>query len=115
MALKASEILFNKKDTETLHHIDEATLLSVFEGVPQFEISRESLEAGIPPLDFLTASTQIFPSKGEARKTMKSNGVSLNKEKFTDFETPITSEKLLNNKYILVQKGKKNYYLVVIK
>jgi tyrosyl-tRNA synthetase len=80
--------------------------------VPQFTISRAELEQGIAPLDLLAEKTQIFPSKGEARKMIQANGFSMNKEKLTDPQTPITTAALLNNRYILFQKGKKNYYLV---
>lgn len=114
-AVEASNILFGNATAETLHKIDETTLLQVFEGVPQFEISRTELEAGIRPLDLLAEKTQIFASKGEARKMMQANGFSMNKEKLTDTETPITASELLNGKYLLFQKGKKNYYLVVAK
>jgi tyrosyl-tRNA synthetase len=86
-------------------------LLSVFEGVPQSEISRTDIEHGIPIIDFLTEKTNIFPSKGEARRMLKDNGVAVNKEKAKE-EYQITTGDLLNNKYILVQKGKKNYFLV---
>ncbi|MGM9746175.1 MAG: tyrosine--tRNA ligase [Paludibacteraceae bacterium] len=114
-AVEASNILFGNATAETLHKIDETTLLQVFEGVPQFEISRAELETGIRPLNLLAEKTQIFASKGEARKMMQANGFSMNKEKLTDTETPITASALLNDKYILFQKGKKNYYLVVAK
>ena len=114
-AVEASNILFGNATAETLHKIDETTLLQVFEGVPQFEISRTELEAGIRPLDLLAEKTQIFASKGEARKMMQANGFSMNKEKLTDTETPITASALLNDKYILFQKGKKNYYLLIVK
>ncbi len=114
-AVEASNILFGNATAETLHKIDETTLLQVFEGVPQFEISRTELEAGIRPLDLLAEKTQIFASKGEARKMMQANGFSMNKEKLTDTETPITASELLNGKYLLFQKGKKNYYLLIVK
>ena len=114
-AVEASNILFGNATAETLHKIDETTLLQVFEGVPQFEILRAELEAGIRPLDLLAEKTQIFASKGEARKMMQANGFSMNKEKLTDTETPITASALLNGKYLLFQNGKKNYYLVVAK
>ncbi|MDD3405323.1 MAG: tyrosine--tRNA ligase [Sphingobacteriia bacterium] len=114
-AVEASDILFGNATAETLHKIDEETLLAVFEGVPQFQIDKTELEAGIRPLDLLAEKTQIFSSKGEARKMIQSNGFSMNKEKLTDTETPIDTRSLLNGKYILFQKGKKNYYLVVMK
>jgi tyrosyl-tRNA synthetase len=110
-ALEASEILFGKGTTETLKRLGEDVLLSVFEGVPQSEISRTDIEHGIPIVDFLTEKTNIFPSKGEARRMLKDNGVAVNKEKAKE-EYQITTGDLLNNKYILVQKGKKNYFLV---
>ncbi len=111
----ASNILFGNATAETLHKIDEETLLAVFEGVPQYEVSKNELEAGIRPLDLLAEKTQIFPSKGEARKTIQAGGVSVNKEKLTDIEQNIDANALLNDRYILVQKGKKNYFLIVAK
>ncbi len=111
-AVEASNILFGNATAEALHNLDEATLLQVFEGVPQFEISRADLEAGIPILNLLTEHTTIFPSRGEARKMIQGNGLSINKEKQTDFEAVIGTEALIAEKYILVQRGKKNYFLV---
>jgi tyrosyl-tRNA synthetase len=112
-AVQASEILFGKGTTETLRQLDEKTLLGVFEGVPQSEISRAELEAGIGMVDFLSEKTGIFPSKGEARRMLKDGGVQVNKEKALE-ESTVTSAYLLNNKYILAQKGKKNYFLVKV-
>lgn len=112
-AIEASQILFGKATTEALRKLDERTFLSVFEGVPQFEISKIDLENGIGVIDFLAEKTQIFASKGEARRMLKDNGVSLNKTKVKDSYS-VSEEDLLNQKYILVQKGKKNYFLVVI-
>lgn len=114
-AVEASNILFGNATADALRRLDEETFLQVFEGVETFEISREELEAGILPLDLLAEKTQIFPSKGEARKMIIANGFSMNKEKLTDAQSPITTNALLNDKYILFQKGKKNYYLVVVK
>lgn len=114
-AVEASNILFGNATAEALHKLDEETFLQVFEGVEQYEISRAELEAGIAPLDLLAEKTHIFPSKGEARKMILANGFSMNKEKLTDAQTPIDAKALLNDKYILFQKGKKNYYLVVVK
>lgn len=111
-AVEASEILFGRGTTETLRKLDEPTLLGVFEGVPRYEVPRSEIESGMTPSDFLAGSTQIFPSKGEARRMMKDGGVQINKEKIGE-DTPIDASWLLNNKYILVQKGKKNYYLVI--
>ncbi len=113
-AIEASEILFGKGTTETLRKLDEKTLLSVFDGVPQFEIEKESLNNDLNASDFLAGLTSIFPSKGEARRTMKEGGVMVNREKITE-ETLITQSMLLNDRYILVQRGKKNYYLVIVK
>jgi len=112
-AVEASNILFGNATADALRKLDEETLLQVFEGVPQFRISKAELEAGIPPLDLLAVQTQIFPSKGEARKMMQANGFSMNKEKLTDVNTPIDAQALIDGKYILFQKGKKNYFLVV--
>jgi len=110
-AVEASEILFGKGTTETLKHLDEKTLLNVFEGVPQFEVSREELVKGIGLADFLAEKTAVFPSKGEARRMLKDGGVAINKAKVAE-DLIVTDELLLNDSYILVQKGKKNYYLV---
>ena len=112
-AVEASNILFGNATADALRKLDEETLLQVFEGVPQFTISKTELEAGIPPLDLLAVNTQIFPSKGEARKMIQANGFSMNKEKLTDPNTPIDAKALIDGKYILFQKGKKNYFLVV--
>lgn len=114
-ALEASNILFGNATAETLAKLDEETFLQVFEGVERYEISNNELAAGIGPLDLLAEKTQIFSSKGEARKMIQSNGLSLNKEKLTDPQTPITTGQLLNGKYLVFQKGKKNYYLVEAK
>ncbi len=114
-AVEASNILFGNATADALRALDEETFLQVFEGVEQFEISREELAAGIGPLDLLAEKTQIFSSKGEARKMIQANGFSMNKAKLTDPQTPITTDALLNGKYLLFQKGKKAYYLVVAK
>ena len=114
-AVEASSILFSKNAGETLRHIDEETLLAVFEGVPTFEISRKDLEEGIKLVDLLTDKAAVFPSKGEMRKLVQGGGVSVNKEKVTDAFAPVTTDMLLNDKYILIQKGKKNYYLLIAK
>lgn len=112
-AVEASEILFGKGTTETLRNLSEETLLQVFEGVPQFDIARADIEAGIPVADFLAGKTQVFPSKSEARRMLKDGGVLINKQKVTE-EFTVASDQLLSGKYILVQKGKKNYFLVKI-
>ncbi len=113
MAEEASQILFGKGTTDALQKFDEATLLSIFEGVPRAEIKREVLYNSIDITDFLTLHTDIFPSKGEARRMLKDNGVSVNKEKVTETSV-IGAAQLLQGKYLLVQKGKKNYTLVVV-
>lgn len=112
MAIKASNILFGKSTAVDLKSLDEDTFLSVFDGVPQFEISANDFECGI--LELLTEKTEVFNSKGEARRMLKSNAVSINKEK-VDEAKQITSNDLISNKYILVQKGKKNYFLIFLK
>lgn len=112
-AVEATNILFGKATKEALEKLDEQTFLQVFEGVQQFKISKAELEIGIPPLDLLAEKTQIFPSKGEARKMIQANGFSMNKEKLTDPQTAIDSKALIDGKYILFQKGKKDYFLVV--
>ncbi len=113
-ALNASEILFGKGTSETLSSLDEATFYSVFEGVPQFNVSKEELGNPISIVDFLTDKAAVFPSKGEIRRTLKENALSINKEK-VDENYQITTHALINNKYILVQKGKKNYFIINIK
>ena len=113
MAIAASNILFGKATRETLEQLDEATLNDVFKDVPHYTISRDQL--GQPAVDiFCQEGWQIFPSKSEMRKLVKGNGVSLNKEKLTAFDRPVTAEDLIDGKYLLVQRGKKNYYLVSV-
>jgi tyrosyl-tRNA synthetase len=114
-AVEASNILFGNSTSEALRKLDENTLLSVFEGVPQFEISKDELSAGIKAVDLLTEKAAVFPSKGEMRKLVQGGGVSLNKEKLAGCDALINPEFLLNNKYLLVQKGKKNYFLLIAK
>ncbi len=112
MAIKASNILFGKSTADDLKTLDEDTLLSVFEGVPQFEVSTSDLNGGI--VDFLAEKTQVFASKGEARRMLKSNAVSINKEKVSE-DKEVSAADLISDKYILAQKGKKNYFLIVVK
>ena len=114
-AVEASQILFSNKAGEILHKIDEPTLLAVMEGVPTFEIARADLEAGLPLADLLTDRAKVFPSKGEMRKMVQGGGVSVNNEKIADAYAPSSTDMLLNDKYILVQRGKKNYYLLIAK
>ncbi len=113
-AVEASEILFGKGTAEALHRLDEETLISVFEGVPQYEISTADLSAGIGIVDLVADKTTIFPSKGEARRMLKDGGVQVNKTKVGE-EFIADSSQLLSRKYLLVQKGKKNYYLLIVK
>jgi tyrosyl-tRNA synthetase len=113
MAVEASQILFGKATTETLNNISEEMFLSVFEGVPQSQVAMGELAAGIPMAEFLADKTQVFPSRGEARRMMKDGGVLINKSRVEDAQT-VTDDMLIKGKYILVQKGKKNYFLVVV-
>lgn len=111
-AVDASEILFGKGTSEALLRLSEEDLLAVFEGVPQVEIGRDALAAGINVVEFLADRTGIFPSRGEARKMVQAGGVSLNKQKADDISRNVSMKDLLNQRYLLVQKGKKNYVLV---
>ena len=113
MAVEASGILFGKGTTESLRRIDEDTFLSIFEGVPIFEISPSEL--GVSAIELLAGETGIFASRGEVRRLIAGGGVSINKEKLTDPERQITANDLLNDRYLLVQKGKKNYFLIRLK
>jgi tyrosyl-tRNA synthetase len=110
-AVDASEILFGKSTTDTLKKLDEETLLSVFEGVPMSDVSKAAISQGIPVIDFLSDKTNITASKSEARRMLKEGSISINKEKVGE-NYSISENDLLNNLYVLVQKGKKNYYLV---
>ena len=112
-AIEASQILFGKGTTETLKKLDEQTFLSVFDGVPQFKISKADIENGIGIIDLLAEKTQVLASKGEVRRALKENSLSINKEKIKE-DYIANSSCLLNNKYILVQKGKKNYYIIMV-
>lgn len=114
-ALEASQILFSNKAAEKLRNLDEQTLLDVFEGVEKYEIDRSDLNGEVNWAVLLTDKAGVFPSKGELRKLAQQNGLSINKEKVTDINTPVTTDYLLNDKYILVQKGKKTYYLLIVK
>ena len=111
MAIKTSNILFGKSTSEDLLSLDESAFLSVFEGVPQFSVSKVDLETDI--FDFLAEKTRVFSSKGEARRMIQSNAVSINKEKI-DVNKSLSMDDLISDKYLLVQKGKKNYYLITV-
>lgn len=113
-AVEASQILFSKNAAEQLHKIDEKTLLDLFEGVDTFKISKADLDGSVKLIDLLTERAAVFPSKGELRKLAQQNGLSINKEKVTDVNTAATTDLLLADKYILVQKGKKQYYLLIV-
>ena len=114
-AVEASGILFGNGTSEALKKLDEPTLLAVFEGVPQFEINREVLTEGVKAVDLFVENAPVFASKGEMRKLVQGGGISLNKEKLSAFDQLITSDNLLDEKYLLVQRGKKNYYLIIAK
>ena len=111
-AVKASQMLFGKATTEDLRALDEKTFLAVFDGVPTHAIDRSKLPLGI--LDALAVETDIFPSKGDARKMIQQNGFSLNKEKMNDIARNLTEEDIIDGKYILVQKGKKDYHIIIV-
>jgi tyrosyl-tRNA synthetase len=111
-AQAASNILFGNATSEALRSLDEATLLQVFEGVPQYTISRADLEK--PFVDIVADVCKVFPSKGECRKMVQGGGVQLNKEKVMDAQRAVAEGDLIAGKYLLVQKGKKNYYLITV-
>jgi len=113
MAVEASQILFGRGTADVLRKLDESTFLSVFEGVPQFTVSKADLATGVNVVDLLADHAAVFPSKGELRRTIKGNGLAINKDKITDQELMINDEYLIGGKYILVQKGKKNYFLLI--
>ena len=114
-AVDASNILFGNATSEALKKLDEDTLLAVFEGVPQFEVSRDALTAGVKAVDLFVDNAAVFASKGEMRKLVQGGGISLNKEKLVAFDQVVTTADLLDDKYLLVQRGKKNYYLIIAK
>ncbi|MGP1437081.1 MAG: tyrosine--tRNA ligase [Phocaeicola sp.] len=114
-AVEASEILFGNSTHDALVKLDEKTLLEVFDGVPTFEVSRNVLTAGVKAVDLTTSDAAVFASKGEMRKLVQGGGVSLNKEKLTVFDQVITTKDLLADRYLLFQRGKKNYYLLIAK
>lgn len=114
-AIEASQILFGKGTTESLAKLDERTFLSIFEGVPQFELKKSVLEGGVNIVDLLAEDTAVFPSKGELRRLIKGGGVSINKQKIERAEATIDTGFLLSDKYLLVSKGKKNNFLITVK
>ena len=113
MAVNASNILFGRSTSKELRTIDEETFLQVFEGVPQFTVSRDKLAKGVAAVELLTEEAAVFPSKGEMRKTVQAGGVTINKERLETFDEPINHSHLIGNKYILAQRGKKNYFLLI--
>ncbi len=112
-AVEASAMLFGNATSESLRALDEKTFLDVFGGVPTFDLSAEELPCGL--LDLLAVKTAVFPSKGEARKMVQGGGVSINKEKVSDVDRQVGEDDILDGKYILVQKGKKNYFIINVK
>jgi len=112
-AVKTSEFLFGNGSLEFLANLEHDAVLDVFDGVPQFAISKAELAEGINVLDLLAVKAQVFASKGEAKKMLTGGGVSLNKEKLTDVELVISTDNLINGKYLVAQKGKKNYFLLI--
>ncbi len=113
MAVEASSILFGKSTKESLLKLDEKTFLEVFDGVPQFNVSRDDLAAGVKAIDLCTEKAAVFPSKGEMRKMTQGGGVSINKEKLAQPDQVITADDLIDGKYLLVQRGKKSYNLII--
>ncbi len=114
-ALAASQILFGKATEDSLRKLDEDTFLSVFEGVPQYKVEVKAIENGIHIVELLAEKTKIMPSKGEARRAIKGNAISINKEKINNQELIVDNSNLIGDKYILIQKGKRNYYLIIKK
>ena len=112
-AVEASQILFGNATSDALRKLDEKTFLAVFDGVPTYNVAKAKFSEGINVLDLLAGETDIFPSKGELKRTIKGNGMSINKEKYSDEAGIINADSLINGKYLLVQKGKKNYFLVI--
>jgi tyrosyl-tRNA synthetase len=113
-AARASEILFGKAAKDELAALDEQTFLDVFEGVPQFSIARADLNGGCNIVELLSTRTQVFASKSEVRRTLKEGGLSVNKERVGSDDRAIVTEDLLNQRYLLVQKGKKNYFIIKV-
>ncbi|MEI6880042.1 MAG: tyrosine--tRNA ligase [Bacteroidota bacterium] len=112
-AVEASGILFGNSTSEAFASLSEETFLDIFDGVPQFTIAKSELETGLGLVEMMAEKTQIFPSKGEARKMIAAGGVSINKEKLIDVEAQVNAAQLINNKYLIAQKGKKNYFLII--
>jgi len=113
VAVDASQILFGQGTKETLMNLDIETFMLIFNGVPQFNVDKSLIQNGVPVFDLLAESTKVFNSKGEARRLMNENGLNLNQEKMTDPEKLVNSSDLINDKFILIRKGKKNYFLII--
>ena len=113
-AVEASQILFGKSTSDILHRIDENTFLYVFEGVPLFNISKDEIANGLSFAELAAEKCEVFPSKGDLRRTVKGGGVSINKDKINDADMMINASMLINGKYLLIQKGKKNYFLIKV-
>lgn len=113
MAIKTSEFLFGNGSLEFLENLDEDTVLDIFDGVPLFEISLSEITSGIPVTDLLAVESKVFNSKGEAKKMIQGGGVALNKVKITDVDLQVTADHLINGKYLIFQRGKKNYFLLI--
>lgn len=113
-AIKTSEFLFGGGSLEFLQGMDHETVLDVFDGVPQFTVSRQEISAGVNVLDLLAVSSDVFPSKGEARKMVQGGGVSVNKEKVGSVDQVFNASDLINDRYLIAQRGKKNYYLLIV-
>lgn len=113
-AVHVSQILFSSSGIDEFTKLDEATFLDIFDGLPQFGIQAEKMEQGIGVIDLLAEFTQVFPSKGECRKMLQGGGVSINREKIADINQVFSTQNLIHNKYLFVQKGKKSYYLIHI-
>lgn len=112
MAVEASQILFGQGTAELLNKLDESTFLSVFDGVPRFQVTKAEI-AGTKVVDLLTEKAAVFPSKGELRRTVQANGLSINKDKIADADAVVNENMLIGGKYLLIQKGKKNYFLII--
>ena len=112
-AIKTTDFLFGNGSLEFLNQLSDSALLEVFEGVPQFLIPKSELDSGTNIVDLLSASASVFPSKGEARKMIQGGGVSINKQKISDPVQIINTDHLINGKYIVAQRGKKNYFLLI--
>ena len=113
LAVEASNILFGNSTAEAFTKLDEETFLDIFDGVPRYKVAKADIEAGISLIELLAEKTTIFASKGEAKKMLQGGGVSINKQKIDDFNGAVNSGNLINNKYIIAQKGKKNYFLLI--